>query len=301
MDKNNFDVIIIGGSYSGLSAAMCLGRSLRAVLIIDNGSPCNIHTPHSHNFITQDGATPMAIADKAKEQVLKYDTVQFYSGLAETGSKTDKGFAITTASGDTFTARKLIFATGVKDIMPDVKGFADCWGVSIIHCPYCHGYEYSHAKTGILANGDMAFEMSKLISNWTKDLTVFTNGPSLLTEEQEAILSTHHINIIETAIEYFEHSKGEVKNIHFKDGSALPVKAVYARPAFKQHCTIPAQLGCELTEQDYIKVDMFNKTTTHGISACGDNTTAFRSVAHAVAMGNLSGAVVNKEIIDESF
>src|SRR3982751_4514402 len=110
-----YDVIIIGGSYAGLSAAMSLGRSLRKVLIIDGGEPCNRQTPHSHNFITHDGNTPKAIAMQAKEQVLKYDTVTFLTGIAVSATKYDKGFDVQTAAGDTFSARKLLFATGIKD------------------------------------------------------------------------------------------------------------------------------------------------------------------------------------------
>jgi len=95
----HFEVIVIGGSYAGLSAAMTLGRSLRKVLVIDSGLPCNRQTPHSHNFITQDGAKPSEIAEKAKQQVLKYDTVTFVNGLATVGKKLDNGFSITLQNG----------------------------------------------------------------------------------------------------------------------------------------------------------------------------------------------------------
>lgn len=91
-NKNNFDALIIGGSYAGLSAGMALGRALRNVLIIDSGKPCNSQTPHSHNFLTKDGKTPKEISTLAKEQVLKYKTIQFYDGLAVSGSKTETGF-----------------------------------------------------------------------------------------------------------------------------------------------------------------------------------------------------------------
>jgi len=299
--KNNFDAIIIGGSYAGLSAGMALGRALRNVLIIDSGKPCNSQTPHSHNFLTQDGKTPKEISNLAKEQVLKYKTIEFYDGLAVSGSKTETGFEIETQSGDKFRAKKLIFATGIKDIMPSIKGFSECWGISIIHCPYCHGYEYSNDKTGILANGDMAFEMGKLISNWTKDLTVFTNGKSTLTEEQLEKLAKHKIKVVENEIDSFEHNKGQIENIHFKDGSKTAIKALYARPSFEQHCTIPKQLGCEFTEQNYIKIDHFQKTTQNGIFACGDNTTMMRSVSYAVAMGGITGTMANRELIEEEF
>jgi thioredoxin reductase len=192
-----FDVIIVGGSYSGLAAGMALGRALRQVLIIDSGKPCNRQTPYSHNFITQDGKTPAEIAKIAWQQVEKYDTVRFFNGLAIKGTKTENGFEIQVSAGGTFSAKKVIFATGIKDIMADIDGYAECWGVSVLQCPYCHGYEVRNEKTGILGNGDYGFEFSGLISNWTKDLTLFTNGKSSLTAEQTARIEKHNIEIVE--------------------------------------------------------------------------------------------------------
>ncbi len=180
-NKNAFDVIIVGGSYSGLAAGMALGRALRNVLIIDSGKPCNRQTPFSHNFITQDGIPPKEIAAVAKQQVEKYDTVQFFSGLATKGIKTEEGFDIHVATGEIFTARKLIFATGIYDVMAPIPGYAECWGISVLHCPYCHGYEVRGQKTGIIGNGASGFEFAALISNWTNNLTVYTNGKSTLT------------------------------------------------------------------------------------------------------------------------
>ena len=148
IDSKHFDVIIIGGSYSGLAAGMALGRALRQVLIIDSGKPCNEQTPHSHNFITQDGKTPKEIATLAKQQVEKYETVKFLSGLATTGTKTEVGFNIQTSAGETFSSKKIIFATGVKDIMQSIDGYAECWGISVLHCPYCHGYEVRNERNG---------------------------------------------------------------------------------------------------------------------------------------------------------
>jgi thioredoxin reductase len=296
-----YDVIIIGGSYAGLSAAMALGRSLRNVLIIDGGEPCNRQTPHSHNFITHDGETPKAIAEKAKEQVLKYDTVTFLQGLAVKGTKTDQGFEITIAEGTVFSARKLLFTTGVKDQFPPIPGFAECWGITVIHCPYCHGYEVRHEKTGILANGDIGYEFGKLINNWTEDLTLFTNGKSTLSLEQTQKLAHHNIPIIETEITAFEQTNGQLKLVRFKDGSTMALKAMYAKIPFVQHCDIPVQLGCALNEQGYLTIDNFYKTTVPGIYAAGDNTVMMRAVSLATAGGGMAGALINKELIDESF
>lgn len=301
IDNKNFDVIIVGGSYAGLAAGMALGRAIKQVLIIDSGLPCNRQTPHSHNFLTQDGKTPQEISVLAKKQVERYDTVTFFNGLATQGVKINNGFDIQVASGQIFHGRKLIFATGIRDIMPAIDGLSACWGMSVIHCPYCHGYEVRGEKTGILGNGEYGFEFSALISNWTKDLTLFTNGVSTLTNEQREKLGKHHIEIVETPIEKLEHSNGYLQNIHFKDGTKTTIKALYTRTAFEQHCQIPTMLGCDLTEEGYIKIDALHKTTIEGVFACGDNVTRMRTVANAVAMGTTTGGMVNREIIFENF
>jgi thioredoxin reductase len=300
-DTRNFEVIIVGGSYSGLAAGMSLGRALRKVLIIDSGKPCNSQTPYSHNFITQDGRTPKEIATLAKQQVEQYSTVTFFNGLATDGVKTENGFEIQTASGEIFNAKKLIFATGIKDLMPNIEGYAECWGISVLHCPYCHGYEVRNERTGILGNGEYAFEFAHLISNWTNDLTLFTNGKSTLTTDQTAKIESHNIKIVEKEIEKLDHISGHLQKIVFKDGTSSSVKALYARSPFEQHCVIPKILGCELTDEGYIKIDALQKTSIDGVFACGDNTTRMRTVANAVAMGTTTGMIVNREIIFEEF
>ena len=299
--QREFDVIIIGGSYSGLAAGMALGRALRQVLIIDGGKPCNRQTPYSHNFITQDGKTPTEITSLAKQQVEKYSTVKFMNGLVVHGAKTKKDFEIQIASGETFSAKKLIFATGIQDIVPDIDGFSECWGISVLHCPYCHGYEVKNESTGILGNGEKGFEFASLISNWTKDLTLFTNGKSTLTTDQSAKLDNHLIKTVETEIDRLEHANKYLQKIIFKDGTASSVKVLYAPGPFKQHSDIPKDLGCELTDEGYIKTDPIQRTSLHGVYACGDNTTRTRTIANAIAMGTAAGMMVNKEIAFEEF
>jgi len=295
------DVIIIGGSYAGLSAAMALGRALRSVLIIDSGLPCNRQAPHSHNFITQDGEAPGAIAAKAREQVLGYPTVRLIDGRASAASKLEDRFEVTTEAGDRYAGRKLLFATGVTDLMPDIPGFAECWGISVAHCPYCHGYEVRDTTIGVVGNGDMGFEFARLISNWTNRLTLFTDGPSTLTDEQRSALELHAIPIVEPRLRQLEHENGQIVNLLLDDESRHPMTTLFARTPFVQHCAIPEQLGCAIDEPGYIVVDDFKRTTVSGVYAAGDNTTMLRSVAGAVAAGGLAGAMINKELIEESF
>lgn len=300
-DYKQFDVLIIGGSYAGLSAAMALGRSLRNVLIIDSSKPCNRYTPHSQNFITHDGEAPAVIAAQAKEQVLRYDTVKFLDGLAVKGLKTEDGFEIQTKSGEQFSAKKLLFATGVKDKFPSIKGFEECWGKTVIHCPYCHGYEFRGAKTAIMANGEKAIHLAGLVNNLTDNLTIITSGKAQFDPEQMVKLKKHQIDIIEEEIVAIEHENGNIKKVLLSNGKKESFTAMYAGIPFEQHSDIPASLGCELTELGHLKVDDFQKTTLKGVFACGDNASMMRSVSNAIATGNIAGVILNKELVDEQF
>jgi len=296
-----FEAIIIGGSYAGLSAAMALGRSLRNVLIIDSGLPCNRQTPFSHNFITQDGVKPALIAAKAKAEVLKYSTVQFFNGLATGAQKIENGFIITTQAGETFQTGKLIFATGIADSMPHIKGFAECWGISVVHCPYCHGYELKNKKTGILANGPRAVHLAALVNNLSSNITIFSMGKADFSPAEIARFERHHIQVIEKMISEIVQENGQLSKVIFNDGSSLDYDAMYAALPFTQHSGLPVALGCELTENGYIAIDGFQNTSVKGIYACGDNSAMMRSVANSVYSGNLAGAMVNKDLTDESF
>ncbi|MEQ8474686.1 NAD(P)/FAD-dependent oxidoreductase [Fulvivirga sp.] len=298
--QEKFDVIIIGGSYSGLAAGMALGRSLRQVLILDSGQPCNRQTPHSHNFLTQDGKSPMEISTLARQQVNAYSTVRQHDAFVINAQQVRDEFVITTAT-EIFRAKKLILATGIKDILPAIDGFSECWGITVLHCPYCHGYEIRHQNTGVLGNGDKGYEFVSLISNWTTKLTLFTNGVSTLSAEQQSKLSQKSISIIQTEIEKLEHINGHLQRIHFKDGSSMEIQAIYAPRPFEQHSNLASILGCEITDDGYIKTDLMQKTTVPGIYACGDNVTRNRTVANAVATGTTAGMMLNKEMTVEEF
>ncbi|SEO58184.1 Thioredoxin reductase [Mucilaginibacter gossypiicola] len=297
----DFDVIIIGGSSAGLSAGMALGRAMRKVLIIDSGKPCNRQTPHSHNFFTRDGQTPHEILTIAREQTLKYPTITLLHDEAIQYTPVTNGFEVSTISGKTFSAKKIILAAGIKDQMPDIPGFAECWGISAIHCPYCHGYEYGHQHTGIIANGEMAFELAKLISNWTKELTVFTNGKSTLTDAQQTIILNNNIRLVEDKIEALDHHNGQVTAIRLQNGAEIKLMALYARLPFVQHSDGALQLGCQFTEVGYIQVDAKQKTTIPGVYAAGDSTSPIRAIANAVNSGTMAGIMANLELIDEAF
>lgn len=296
-----YDVVIIGGSYAGLSAAMALGRAIRRVLIIDSGKPCNQQTPHSHNLITQDGATPAHITTVAREQVLAYPTVSFQMGTVATVTGVSGAFEVEVQSGETVRARKILFATGLQDLLPSIPGLAACWGISVIHCPYCHGYEYRNQPTGILVNGTESLHFGKLIRNWTNELTIFTNGAPTFDEDILHQLQSIPIPVVTKPVQEIVHTQGIISSLLFSDGSLHSLQALYARVPFTQHSPLLQALGCTFTKTGLVQVDDFRRTSVPGLYAAGDNSSPMRSVAGAIAAGTAAGAFINHDLISEEF
>src|SRR5699024_7838000 len=131
--------------------------------------------------------------------------------------KSHEGYEIITKSDKMFRAKKLIFASGIKDEIPQIEGFAECWGISLIHCPYCHGYEFRNNKTGIMANGDRAFHLASLVNNLTDELYILTNGKADFSPDQLSKLEERSIYVIESEISRLKHHNGHLQKVVFKN------------------------------------------------------------------------------------
>ena len=292
------DFIIIGGSYAGLSAAMSLGRARCRVLVLDAGQPRNRTTPHAHNLLLHDGDAPAELAARARQQVAAYPTVQFLEARATTAEKLPDGtFRVATAAHGTFEAPTLLLATGLRDELPPIPGFAECWGTSIIHCPYCHGYEVADQPTGLWLNGDAVGHMTKLLLNWTRELTVFTNGPATFGAEVRAQLAAYGIGLEETPVAALLHTGPQLNGLGLADGRALALPVLYAGLPRHQASDLPALLGCEMDEQNLLRVDDQNQTTVPGVYALGDNCTMLHQLANAIGVGNRLGAMLSRDLI----
>lgn len=291
------DVLIIGGSYAGLSAAMALGRARRTVLVLDAQRPRNRFTPHAHNLLLHDGAAPADLAARARQQVAAYPTVQLLATEATAATPlAGGGFAVTTPLGS-YQARRLLLATGLRDELPPVPGFAECWGRSVIHCPFCHGYEVADQPTGVWMNGEEAGQLVQLLLNWTRDLTLFTNGPATFGAGVRQLLQAHGVALEETPVAELLHQGGQLAAVRLADGRARPLPVLYARPAARQASPLGPQLGCALTEQHLLRVDALQQTTVPGVFAAGDCCSGMAQLAQAIAAGNMAGAVVSRELI----
>lgn len=298
--KVMYEVIIIGGSVSGLSAAMTLGRSLRKTLVIDSGNPCNKKTPYSHNLLTLDGLSPKKILSTAKKQVLEYPSVTFSQDLVVEIKKYKNHFKIRTSNKE-LTSQYVILATGLKDELPSIKGFEACWGKSVIHCPYCHGYENKGKITGILANEDAAFHYAKILKNFTKNLVIFTNGKAKLTSDQKKWLKKNAIDVIDKQIQNIHHKNGKIESLEFKNGSNFPLDVLYASVSTSQQSDFAEKLGCEITDAGLVFVETSQQTCVPNVFACGDNSSPIRTLAHEISSGNAAGINVNNELSEHDF
>lgn len=297
-----FDVAIIGGASAGLAAALILGRSIRQTVVFDTGEPRNKPAAHAHNVFTRDGVSPLEILAIGREQLKAYPTVTIAQERVVSAAKVDEGFRLETAGGGTYIVRKLILATGVKDVLPEIAGVQALWGNKVIHCPYCHGFEVRNTPVALIGNDDIAFHQVGLIYNLNKDLTIFTNGKSAFSGEQQAKLQKQHIRVIETPVTAIA-DEGDGIRIILADGTDHRRQAAYVRPVRMQfHNELAVQLGCELEEAGSIKVDEFQQTTVPGVFAAGDVAhPMMHQVMAAAAAGTKAGAMCNGQMAGEDF
>lgn len=294
MPNPNYEVIIIGGSYAGLSAALALGRARRKVLVIDAGEPCNRFTPHAQNFLTRDGTPPAELRRLARADVERYLTVTFRDGRVIRLEGEQDDFRVTLGTDDSVNARRIIAATGVIDLLTDIPGLAECWGTSVIHCPYCHGYEFADQPTGFLSNGPAVEFFPKKLLNWTSDLKIFTNGPANFAKAELVKLG---VLTEEREVAELRHDGGYLREVVFTDGGTTSLTAMYYHPPFRLGSEYIVGFAPDLSDTGHIQIDEEKRTSVPGVFAVGDCTTMFRSVAMAVAAGSVAGAMANHDLI----
>jgi thioredoxin reductase len=288
------EVIVIGGSYAGLSAALQLARGRRRVAVIDAGVRRNRKASHSHGFLGQDGRDPAEIAAKGRSEVLAYPTARWIESSAESVSRVNDGFSVTIATGDRLVAERLILALGVIDELPDVPGVAERWGQSIFHCPYCHGYELAERHVGVLATASLSLHQAMMLPDWGKT-TYFTRGfdPS---PDERAALGRRGVTIEPSSVVRIENHA----TVRLADDRALSFAGLFLMPRNRIAGRLVADLGLEMEEGptgSIIKTDMMKTTSVPGVFACGDAALAAGSVAFAVADGARAGFGAHRSLI----
>jgi thioredoxin reductase len=296
------DAIIIGGSFAGLSAAMYIARARRSVCIIDTGAPRNRFAAHSHGFFAQDGSAPGAMLATARAQVAAYPTAAFIAEAATSAAREPDGFAVQLATGEVLESARLVLAFGISDELPAIPGLAARWGKSVLHCPYCHGFEFSGQRLGVLNVSPRSIHQAMLIAEWGPT-TFYLNGASAPDAVALAQLQKRGVAIEPAPVRALHGEGAQLSAIELADGRTLDVDALYLGPRTRLNSEIAQQLGCELDEGAFgsiIRTDGEKLTTVSGVYAAGDITRSAHNVTWASADGVTAGMAVHRSLVFES-
>lgn len=281
---------------AGLSAALVLGRARRQVLVLDGGLPRNAPAHASHGFLTRDGASPLELLHIGREQLAPYP-VQVVQSQASSAQAVPDGFEVRTEDGETYSTRRLLLTTGVTDLLPELPGLREGWGVSVHHCPYCHGWELRDQTVAayVPAGGPGAHHIGVLLRQWTPHLTILTAGPDNLTAEQARQLQALGVSLDTRPVARWEGTQ-----MLMQDGSALPFKGVFIQPGQAHRSDLADQLGCEREENNlFLRVGSTlanaGLTSVPGVYAAGD-LLGEQQVSLAVASGAKAATAINSDL-----
>ncbi|WP_095107671.1 NAD(P)/FAD-dependent oxidoreductase [Pseudomonas sp. Irchel 3E20] len=294
------DVIIIGGSFAGLAAALQLGRARRKVTVLDTGLPRNRFADHSHGLLGHDHKPPLEILAEARQQLARYPTISLVTARAESISGSIDDFSILTGDGESLTARRLILSYGVVDQMPELPGFAEGWGTSIVPCPYCDGFEVAGRHWGLVWSGPPSHNYVRLYHDWTDTLTVFANGqdipPDILAD-----LARRGIPVVDGRITEIDHDESHNTTVRLDAGPSVAVEILFAHPRNKPSARLHESLGLATVDTPLgiaLKVDERRETSVPGVYAAGDLANPLMaSVSTASWQGAMAGIFAQQSML----
>lgn len=295
------DAIIIGGSYAGLNAAMQLARARRRVLIIDDNRPRNRFAARAHGVMGRDGVPGAEIAAEARAQVAAYPTAAFRRGEVVDARQGRCGFEVDLADGERVTGRRLMLAHGVQDILPDLPGLKERWGQTVLHCPYCHGYEIGGGPIGVLGAGPMSVHQAVMVAEWGQ-VVLFLDGKVEPDADQMRMLARRGVIVEATPVTALEGDGPALNGARLADGRLVPLKAVFVGPRLRLNGDLAQALGCEIEDTpigQMIRTDDLKQTTVPGVFAAGDAARVMSNVTLAAADGVMAGIALHRSLIEE--
>jgi thioredoxin reductase len=308
-ENENYDVVVVGGGAAGLSGAVALARSRRSVLVVDAGDPRNAPAGHVHNFLSRDGTPPSELFAAGRAEVTGY------GGRVETGRVTALardgarfGVQISAEAGPrTVAARRLLVATGVRDVLPDVPGLAARWGIDVLHCPYCHGWEVRDQRIGILSTGPAAVHQTLLFQQLSPHVTFLRHTGSALDAEQRAQLEALGVAIADGVVEQVETGASGLTGVVLAGRGHLALDAVVISPRTEARAELLEPLGLTPVEVllgehpigTRMEADRTGATAVPGVWVAGNLTDPQAQVMAAAAAGLMAGAAINFDLVLE--
>lgn len=303
-DVDTVDVVIVGGGPAGLNAALTLGRARKRVLLCDAGPPRNAVAEHLHGFVTRDGTPPQEFRQIAREQLRPYG-VQLREARVESVQPLARGFQVVLQGSGAMNARRVLLATGMVDVLPDLPGYRELWGKSIFQCPFCHGWEVQGQAFGVLATQPPLLDFARFLTGWSSNITVFTERRFDVPAEQREQLLQAGVQLEERRIRRLVPGSGGgarsglLDAVELEDGARVAREVLFAAPP-QQQSRLVQQLGLALDELGYVRVDAHQETSIPGIYAAGDLTTRMQGAVIAAAAGCTAAAMLAHSLNLES-
>jgi len=294
------DVIIVGGSFAGLAAALQLGRARRKVTVLDTGLPRNRFAGHSHGMLGHDHKPPLDILAEARQQLARYPAIRLVNARADGVSGGIDDFSVLTADGGSLGARRLILSYGVTDQMPDVPGFAEGWGTSIVPCPYCDGFEVAGQHWGLVWSGPQSHNQVRLFHDWTDTLTVLADGHDIPSDVR-ADLAHRGIPVVDGRIAEIAHQGDHNAIVRVDTGSKVAIDILFAHPRSEPSAGLHESLGLATVDTPLgivLQVDERRETSMAGIYAAGDlSNPLIPSVTTASWQGAMAGIFAQQSML----
>ena len=293
MDKQIYDVVVIGGGAAGLSAALVLGRARRRVAVVDAGAPRNAPAEHVQGFLSRDGMPPADLLAAGRAEVAGY-CVEL---MEDRVSAIQAGFVVHLAGGQVLEARRILVATGAHDELPDIAGVRERWGRDLLHCPYCHGWEVRDHPIGVLGTVPGSVDHAQLVRQWSDDVVFFTHTYELSSTERTE-LRARGILIVDGEVTSLVVEDDRLIGVELAGGEVIERTAVFIRPAIVPPADgVLGGLGCALDELGFPTVDATGATTTAGVWAAGNAADPRAQVITAAGAGSAAAIAINAELV----
>jgi thioredoxin reductase len=296
-EPTEYDCIVIGGGPAGLAAALWLARYRVRTQVFDAGNPRNEPTWAVHGYLGLEDPAPMQLRRIGREQALRAGarfteaTVQSVSGEADR-------FVVQLADGSRHPCRRVLFTTGLRDIIPEIEGLQECYGSSIWHCADCDGPSVEGQRVGVIGWGQQIAAFCMQLLTWTPRLTLLTHGhaPDLPERARDA-LARFDIPVRSEAIRRIAGNSGRVRGVTFASGQTEPFDALFFHIAYGPGSALPALLGCEANEDGILRVDENFETTVAGAYAAGDIVHGSKLAISAAADGTRAAIGIFRSLI----
>lgn len=296
-EDKSYDVVVIGGSAAGLSAALVLTRARRRVAVVDSGRPRNAPAAHMQGFLSRDGLPPSELVAIGRAEVEGYGGHLVADEVVDV-VRQESSFVVRLASGTVLGARRVLVATGLRDEIPDVPGARERWGRDLLHCPYCHGYEVRDQPLGVLGRGAETVLHALLVRQWSDDVVLFTHGGEVSHAEREQ-LAARGIEVVETPVARLVVEDDALSGVETEDGCVVARSAVFVRPRFVPHHDLLLALGCETDEAGWPQADVTGRTSVAGLWVAGNVANPRAQVITAAGEGSSAAIAINNDLVDD--